>query len=97
MFGRAQFVGDAAFLDAQFTGDARFIGTQFGGDTWFVGAKFGATAQFEAQFGGGGMFGRAQFATALDQLGEEPGSATIAAFLPRVQKAVVQMISVRGM
>ncbi|MFF0097234.1 hypothetical protein ACFYSF_46100 [Streptomyces canus] len=36
-------------------------------------------------------------ATALDQLGEEPSSETIAAFLPRVQKAVGQMFSVRGM
>ncbi|WP_326726432.1 hypothetical protein [Streptomyces phaeochromogenes] len=36
-------------------------------------------------------------ATALDQLGEEPNSETIAAFLPKVQKAVDQMISVRGM
>ncbi|MGX1913534.1 hypothetical protein ACWIID_32545 [Streptomyces phaeochromogenes] len=36
-------------------------------------------------------------ATALDQLGEEPTSETIAAFLPKVQKAVDQMISVRGM
>ncbi|MCX5602920.1 hypothetical protein OG418_50015 [Streptomyces phaeochromogenes] len=36
-------------------------------------------------------------ATALDQLGEEPNSETIAAFLPKAQKAVDQMISVRGM
>ncbi|MFM9634797.1 MULTISPECIES: hypothetical protein [Streptomyces] len=36
-------------------------------------------------------------ATALDQLGEEPDSETIAAFLPKVQKAVDQMISVRGL
>ena len=36
-------------------------------------------------------------ATALDQLGEEPNSETIAAFLPKVQKSVDQMISVRGM
>ncbi|WP_318324118.1 hypothetical protein [Streptomyces sp. ADMS] len=36
-------------------------------------------------------------ATALDLLGEEPNSETIAAFLPKVQKAVDQMISVRGM
>jgi hypothetical protein len=36
-------------------------------------------------------------ATALDLLGEEPSSETIAAFLPKVQKAVDQMISVRGM
>ncbi|MDX3845792.1 hypothetical protein [Streptomyces europaeiscabiei] len=35
-------------------------------------------------------------ATAMDQLGEEPNSETIAAFLPKVQKAVDQMISVRG-
>ncbi|MDQ0904953.1 hypothetical protein [Streptomyces canus] len=36
-------------------------------------------------------------ATALDLVGEEPSGETIAAFLPRVQKAVDQMISVRGM
>jgi hypothetical protein len=36
-------------------------------------------------------------ATALDQLGEEPNSETIAAFLPKVQQAVDQMISVLGM
>jgi hypothetical protein len=36
-------------------------------------------------------------ATALDLLGEEPSSETIAAFLPKVQKSVDQMISVRGM
>lgn len=36
-------------------------------------------------------------ATALDQLGEEPNNETIAAFLPKVQKAVDQMISVRGL
>ncbi|MFM9709056.1 hypothetical protein [Streptomyces galilaeus] len=36
-------------------------------------------------------------ATALDQLGEEPNSETIAAFLPKVQKAVDQMILVRGL
>ena len=36
-------------------------------------------------------------AAALDLLGEEPNSETIAAFLPRVQKAVDQMISVRDM
>jgi hypothetical protein len=36
-------------------------------------------------------------ATALDLLGEEPNSETIAAFLPKVQQAVDQMISVRGM
>lgn len=36
-------------------------------------------------------------ATALDLLGEEPNSETIAAFLPKVQKAVDQMISVRGL
>jgi hypothetical protein len=35
-------------------------------------------------------------ATALDQLGEDPSSETVAAFLPKVQKAVDQMISVRG-
>jgi hypothetical protein len=36
-------------------------------------------------------------ATALDRLGEEPNNETIAAFLPKVQKTVDQMISVRGM
>ena len=36
-------------------------------------------------------------ATALDLLGEEPTSETIAMFLPQVQQAVDQMISVRGM
>ncbi|MEV0222325.1 hypothetical protein [Streptomyces sp. NPDC050704] len=36
-------------------------------------------------------------ATALDQLGEEPNSEAIAAFLPKVQKAVDQMVSVRGL
>ncbi|MEU9882114.1 hypothetical protein [Streptomyces phaeochromogenes] len=36
-------------------------------------------------------------ATALDQLGEEPNSESIAAFLPKVQKAVDRMISVRGL
>lgn len=36
-------------------------------------------------------------ATALDQLGEEPNSETIAAFLPKVQTAVDRMISVRGL
>jgi hypothetical protein len=36
-------------------------------------------------------------ATALEVLGEEPTSETIAAFLPKVQKAVDQMISVRGL
>ncbi|MFJ2263676.1 hypothetical protein ACIOKD_36195 [Streptomyces sp. NPDC087844] len=36
-------------------------------------------------------------ATALDLLGQEPNSEAIAAFLPKLQKAVDQMISVRGM
>lgn len=36
-------------------------------------------------------------ASALDQLGEEPSSESITAFLPKVQKAVDQMISVRGL
>ncbi|MGW1718916.1 hypothetical protein [Streptomyces sp. NPDC002156] len=36
-------------------------------------------------------------ATALEQFGEDPHSETIAAFLPKVQKAVDQMISVRGL
>ncbi|MFJ2833699.1 hypothetical protein ACIPC1_40200 [Streptomyces sp. NPDC087263] len=36
-------------------------------------------------------------ATALGLLGEEPTSETIAAFLPKAQQAVDQMISVRGL
>ncbi|MFJ9381113.1 hypothetical protein [Streptomyces sp. NPDC101455] len=36
-------------------------------------------------------------ATALELLGEEPDNETIVAFLPEVQQAVDQMISVRGM
>ncbi|MFI1358636.1 hypothetical protein ACH4TV_34470 [Streptomyces sp. NPDC020898] len=36
-------------------------------------------------------------ATALDLLGEDPNSETIAGFLPEVQKTVDQMISARGM
>ncbi|WP_370137672.1 phosphotransferase family protein [Streptacidiphilus sp. EB103A] len=36
-------------------------------------------------------------ATALDLLGEEPDSETITAFLPTVQQAVDEMISVRGL
>ena len=36
-------------------------------------------------------------ATALDLLGEEPDSETITAFLPKVQQAVDEMISVKGL
>ncbi|HET6856985.1 MAG TPA: hypothetical protein VFH94_07815 [Streptomyces sp.] len=36
-------------------------------------------------------------ATAVDLLGEEPDGEAIAAFLPQVQQAVYQMISVQGM
>ncbi|MEY9966885.1 hypothetical protein ABIA33_004950 [Streptacidiphilus sp. MAP12-16] len=36
-------------------------------------------------------------ATAVDLLGEEPDSEAIAASLPKVQEAVDQMISVRGL
>jgi len=62
LFGKANFFGDARFMEARFDATAVFENTSFFAEVWFVGSRFAASSRFSnARFTADAFFVGARF------------------------------------